>query len=49
VIPAVAQRQALADALARYMSMLGLARQAKFTSLSDICTKNDDNGESTNE
>jgi hypothetical protein len=52
VIPAVAQRQALADALARYMSMLGLARKAKLRNLGDILSEDDDtpaNSESTNE
>jgi hypothetical protein len=42
VIPAVQQRQVLADALARYMSMLGLARKAKLTSLSEILSRDDD-------
>jgi hypothetical protein len=42
VIPAVQQRQVLADALARYMSMLGLARKTKLTSLSEMLSSDDD-------
>jgi hypothetical protein len=42
IIPPVQQRQALADALARYMSMLGLARKSKLTSLADILAQDDD-------
>ena len=41
IIPAVAQRQVLADALARYMGMLGLARKSKLTSLSEILSRDD--------
>jgi hypothetical protein len=41
VIPAVQQRQVLADALARYMSLLGLARKSKLTSLSEILSRDD--------
>ena len=41
IIPAVAQRQTLADALARYMSMLGLERKSKLTSLSEILARDD--------
>jgi hypothetical protein len=41
IIPAVQQRQVLADALARYMSMLGLARKSKLTSLSEILSRDD--------
>jgi len=41
IIPAVQQRQVLADALARYMGMLGLARKAKLTSLSEILSRDD--------
>jgi hypothetical protein len=39
IIPAVQQRQVLADALARYMGMLGLARRTKLQSLSEILDK----------
>jgi hypothetical protein len=42
IIPAVQQRQVLADALARYLGQLGLARKAKLTSLSDILARDDD-------
>lgn len=42
VIPAVQQRHVLADALARYMGQLGLARRTKLQSLSEILTKDDD-------
>ena len=42
IIPAVTQRQALADALSRYMGQLGLARRTKLTSLHEILTKDDD-------
>ena len=41
IIPAVQQRQVLADALARYMSMLGLARRTKLASLSEILARDD--------
>jgi hypothetical protein len=41
IIPAVAQRQQLADALARYMGQLGLARKAKLPSLSEILSSRD--------
>src|SRR5262249_43209363 len=41
IIPAVAQRHALADALARYMSMLGLHRRTKLTSLSEMLAEDD--------
>jgi hypothetical protein len=47
VIPAVQQRQVLADALARYMSMLGLARKAKHTSLSEMLSSDDDTSDDT--
>lgn len=36
IIPAVQQRQVLADALARYLGQLGLARKAKLTNLQEI-------------
>lgn len=39
IIRAVTQRQALADALSRYMGQLGLARRTKLTSLHEILTK----------
>jgi hypothetical protein len=42
IIPAVQQRQVLADALARYMSMLGLERRTKLPSLHEILAKDDD-------
>jgi hypothetical protein len=42
IIPAVTQRQVLADALSRYMGQLGLARRTKLQSLSEILTKDDD-------
>jgi len=42
IIPAVQQRQVLADALARYMSMLGLARKSKLATLSEILSRDDD-------
>ena len=41
IIPAVLQRQQLADAFARYMSTLGLARRSKLPSLNEILTKDD--------
>ena len=41
IIPAVAQRQTLADALARYMGMLGLQRKSKLTSLSEILSRDE--------
>src|SRR5262249_11026786 len=41
VIPVVQQRQMLADALARYMSMLGLERRAKTLSLTEILATDD--------
>ena len=41
IIPAVQQRQVLADALARYMSMLGLARKSKLTGWSEILARDD--------
>jgi hypothetical protein len=36
LLPAVRERQALADALARYMSMLGLERRYKVKTISDL-------------
>jgi hypothetical protein len=42
IIPAVNQRQQLADALARYMTMLGLQRKTKLASLSEILAQPDD-------
>jgi len=36
LIPVVLQRQALADALARYMSMLGLERRQKVKTIPDL-------------
>ena len=39
--PVVLQRQQLADALARYLSMLGLERRAKTISLVDRLAKDD--------
>jgi hypothetical protein len=42
IIPAVIQRQQLADALSRYMAQLGLARRTKLQSLSEILAKDDD-------
>jgi hypothetical protein len=42
IIHAVQQRQVLADALARYMSMLGLQRKSKLASLSDILPRDDE-------
>ena len=42
LIPVVRERQQLADALARYLSMLGLARRTKQQSLSEILAKPDD-------
>src|SRR6266436_8197865 len=44
IIPAVTQRQVLADALSRYMGQLGLARRTKLPSLQDILDKEDDSG-----
>ena len=41
IIPAVTQRQVLADALSRYMGQLGLARRTKLTSLSEILARDD--------
>ena len=41
IIPAVPQRQILADALSRYMGQLGLARRTKLTSLSEILARDD--------
>ena len=41
IIPAVTQRQVLADALSRYMGQLGLARRMKNTSLSEILARDD--------
>jgi hypothetical protein len=41
IIPAVVQRQVLADALARYLGQLGLQRKAKVTSLSEILARDD--------
>ena len=42
IIPAVTQRQVLADALSRYMGQLGLQRRVKVKSLTEILTKDDD-------
>ena len=41
IIPAVQQRQVFADALARYMSMLGLARKSKIASLSEVLSRDE--------
>jgi hypothetical protein len=38
VIPAITQRQSLADSLARYMMQLGLERRSKVLSLNDYLT-----------
>jgi hypothetical protein len=48
IIPAVQQRQVLADALSRYMSQLGLARRTKLQSLSEILEK-ENNEQADNE
>jgi hypothetical protein len=42
IIPAVTQRQVLADALSRYLGQLGLGRRTKLPSLSEILAKDDD-------
>ena len=42
IIPAVTQRQQLADALSRYMGQLGLARRTKLQSLQEILASDDD-------
>jgi hypothetical protein len=42
IIPVVRERQVLADALARYLSMLGLERRQKVVSLEEILSKPDD-------
>lgn len=42
IIPAVTQRQVLADALSRYMGQLGLARRTKLPSLQEILDKDGD-------
>jgi hypothetical protein len=42
IIPAVTQRQVLADALSRYLTQLGLQRRVKVKSLSEILAKDDD-------
>jgi hypothetical protein len=39
LLPAIAQRQTLADALARYLTQLGLERRRKVKSLNDILTQ----------
>jgi hypothetical protein len=41
IIPAVTQRQVLADALSRYLTQLGLQRRVKVKSIHDLF--NDDN------
>jgi len=41
VIPAVLQRQQLADALSRYMAQLGLERRTKMQSLSELLAKDE--------
>jgi len=46
LIPAAKDRQIFADALARYISMLGLQRKTKLTSLSEILSKDDGKPES---
>ena len=45
LLPAVRERQTLADALARYMSMLGLERRHKVKSISDLLAAPSDNPE----
>ena len=50
VLPAVRERQSLADALARYLAMLGLERQRKVKTLGELLTESDhepiaDNGD----
>ena len=42
VIPVVLQRQAIADALARYLSQLGLERRRKVKSLGELLTEQPD-------
>jgi len=42
VIPVVLQRQAIADALARYLSQLGLERRHKVKTISDLLNSPDD-------
>ena len=42
IIPAVMQRQQLADALSRYMTRLGLERRHKVKTLSDILANDND-------
>ena len=42
IIPAVGQRQALADALSRYMAQLGLHRRIKATSINDLLSDHGD-------
>ena len=41
VLPAVRERQSLADALARYLAMLGLGRQRKVKTLRELLTESD--------
>jgi hypothetical protein len=42
LLPAVRERQTLADGLAKYMSMLGLHRRIKTPSLSDLLSQEDE-------
>jgi hypothetical protein len=42
IIPAVTQRQVLADALSRYLTQLGLQRRVKVKSLHEILSNDDD-------
>ena len=48
IIPAVGQRQALADALSRYMAQLGLHRRIKATSINDLLSDHGDDKPSAN-
>jgi hypothetical protein len=49
IIPAVQQRQVLADALSRYMGQLGLERRHKVKTLHEILTKQEDNDTPAND
>jgi hypothetical protein len=49
VLPAVKERQALADALARYLSMLGLDRRRKVKTLGEMLTDLDTDQDRVND